>query len=304
MLEGFPDPRLVPCLKYGFPLGANKDAGSSKIPQNHKGARDFPDEMNRILKKELDSQSIIGPFESNPLPGAKFSPLNLVAKKNTTDRRLILDLSHPDGFSINDGIDKDNYLNITEKLVLPSVDALADRVKMLGRGALLYKVDLARGYRQFKYDPGCVHQLGYVYKGKFYFDISLAMGSKSSARCCQMVTTGIVFICTKFGYFAVNYLDDIAGADTVENATAAFNNLRYVLREFGLTEASAKTCHPAPIMSFLGVEVNSLNMTLRIPDEKWEEIQAVLASWKGREKACLKDVQKLTGLLNFACRWC
>ena len=55
-------------------------------------------------------------------------------------------------------------------------------------------------------------------------------------------------------------------------------------------------------MIFLGVEVNSLTMTLRIPEEKWKEIQELLVSWQEKNRATLKDVQKLTGSLNFVCK--
>ena len=154
-------------LKYGFPLGVTGDVGSDVIPKNHKGARDFPDEMEKILHKEIMSGTAIGPFDTNPLRGAKFSPLNSVPKKEGKQRRLILDLSFPQGQSINDGIDKDLYLGEIDKLVLPSVDLLADQVMKLGKGCKLFKIDLVRGYRQINLDPGCIHWVGYVYKVLF-----------------------------------------------------------------------------------------------------------------------------------------
>ena len=223
-------------------------------------------------------------------------------KKDSQDRRLILDLSLPDKKAINDGIDKDKYLTCTEKLKLPSVDALADRVAEIGVGVLMFKVDLSRGYRQIKVDPGDAHLLGYVYKNKFYFDISLAMGGRSSARCCQLVTSAVIYIYTNQGYFAINYLDDIGGADTPERADKAFNSLRELLYNFGLQEAVEKACPPTTIMSFLGVEVNSMSMTLSIPEAKWKEIVEVLKNWSSKDKASLQEVQELAGLLNFACR--
>ena len=54
--------------------------------------------------------AIIGPFDKNPFPGHfKISPLNTVSKKDTLERRVILDLSFPAGNSVNDFISKDNY---------------------------------------------------------------------------------------------------------------------------------------------------------------------------------------------------
>ena len=55
-------------------------------------------------------------------------------------------------------------------------------------------------------------------------------------------------------------------------------------------------------MIFLGIEVNTILLTLRIPDKKWAEIQELLHSWIGKKKANLKEVQVLAGSLNFACK--
>ena len=67
---------IIELLKYGFPLGVTREVGVSTIPKNHKGATEFPNEMREMLDKELESKATIGPFTDNPLPGARFSPLN------------------------------------------------------------------------------------------------------------------------------------------------------------------------------------------------------------------------------------
>ena len=208
----------------------------------------------------------------------------------------------PEGNSVNDGIDKDTYLDIQEKLTLPSVDALANRVSSLGSGCKLFKLDLQWGYRQLFLDPKDICWVGYVFKGKFYFDCTLSMGSKSNARCCQMVTYAAVFIHTKYGYFLINYLDDLGGCEQEEIAEDAFKHLQFVLTSMGLKAVPHKTIAPCTNMVFLGIEVNMVTMTLLIPEAKWREIQVVLKDWESKVEASLKDVQKLAGLLNFTCR--
>ena len=54
-------------------------------------------------------------------------------------------------------------------------------------------------------------------------------------------------------------------------------------------------------MMFLGIQVNTINMTLTIPEAKWCEIKAELALWMKKYTANLKETQRLAGLLNFAC---
>ena len=110
--------------------------------------------------------------------------------------------------------------------------------------------------------------MGFTFDQKHYFDCTLLMGSWSSTRCCQRVTGTVVYIYTKWGYFAINYLDDLGGADEEQRAEEAFSTLRNLLTQFGLTEALNKCCPPTHIMAFLGIEVNSICLTMSIPREK------------------------------------
>ena len=85
--------------------------GSEFITKNHKGATDFSKEIEKYLRKEASYGAIIGPFFKNPFCcDFKISPLNTVIKKDSVERRVILDLSCPVGNSVNDGISQEYYL--------------------------------------------------------------------------------------------------------------------------------------------------------------------------------------------------
>ena len=300
-LKNYKNKQVVDLLKFGFPLGHNGTHGSKIIPDNHKGAVDW--DLQPYLDKEVKSGAAIGPFDSSPFGEDTFySPLNSVAKKESQKRRLILDLSFPENNSINEGIEKDWYLGEYDKLELPSVDQLVEKIMYLGKGCKVFKVDLSRAYRQIYLDPKDINKVAYVYKNKVYIDTTLSMGSRSSARCCQMVTSAVVYIYTEWGYFAINYLDDLGGAEKAEKAEEAFEHLKLLLRKVGLKIALEKSAAPNTVMVFLGIEVNTILLTLTIPSDKWREIQECLAKWKIKKVANLKQVQQLTGLLNFACR--
>ena len=78
---------------------------------NYKGAREFEDDVLKYLYKEASYGAIIGPFEKNPFNcSLKISPLNTVTKKDSIERRVILDLSFPEGQSVNEFISKEFYL--------------------------------------------------------------------------------------------------------------------------------------------------------------------------------------------------
>jgi hypothetical protein len=69
----------------------------SSYCRNHKGATDFPDDIKNYLKKESSYKAIVGPFKSNPFnePIAVL-PINSVPKKESLERRVIVDLSFPE----------------------------------------------------------------------------------------------------------------------------------------------------------------------------------------------------------------
>ena len=52
----------------------------------------------------------------------KISALNSIPKKDTEERRVILDLSFPKGYAVNDFISMEEYLGDQIDLILPNVD--------------------------------------------------------------------------------------------------------------------------------------------------------------------------------------
>lgn len=116
MLLDYKDNVICDFLEYGFPLGyfgknQQQTSNHAKKVRNHKGAKDFPRSVQDFLHKEKNYGAILGPFKNNPFScNITISPLNTVPKKGSEERRIILDLSYPSGFSINDNVSKDFYL--------------------------------------------------------------------------------------------------------------------------------------------------------------------------------------------------
>lgn len=97
----------------------------------------------------------------------------------------------------------------------------------------------------------------------------------------------------------LNYLDDLAGAESKENAVFAFNCLGAILQKCGFEESKEKATPPSEIMSFLGVLFNTVTMTMEITPERLEEIRKLTQSWLEKDSASLKQIQSLLGKLNF-----
>ena len=73
----------------------------------------------------------------------------MIPKGYTPEKfRQITDMSHPPGFSVNDGINPATCL-----LSYVTVDTVAQAVASLGRGALMAKVDIESAYRLIPVHP-------------------------------------------------------------------------------------------------------------------------------------------------------
>ena len=300
----YEDKELIEFLKFGWPVnfeGIVTDI--TKSSKNHSSATNYPSHIETFLRKAEYSKSVIGPFSENPFSsGFMSSPLASVEKSNSEDRRIILDMSYPEGKSVNDGIPKKEYLGESYMLRLPGVDDIVAMIRRKGVGCAIFKRDLKSAYRQLvRADYGDIHLLGFVWEDQLYFDLTHPQGCRSAALCCQRTSSGLIFIHKNLdsNYEAINYLDDLIGAEKWSKASQAFIDLGKVLSLAGVNEAVEKASTPDVEMIGLGVLFNTISMTVSITEDRLKEIKALVISWTGRCKSNLKDVQSLLGKLSF-----
>ena len=229
----------------------------------------------------------------------KISPVNSVPKKDTDERRVILDLSFPKGLAVNDFISKDEYLGEKIEVIYPKVDDFIHLIKVKGQGCLLFKTDLRRFYRQINICPSNLNLVSFVWKKHIFCDTVLSMGCRSSAYIAQRFSNAITFMLFKVGIYILNYIDDLASAETKEKAFCAFLTLQEILKKCGIEEAVKKACPPSTIMTFIGILFNTEKMTIEVTPQRLNEIRILLRIWLDKEQASLKEIQSLIGKLNF-----
>ena len=89
--------------------------------------------------------------------------------------------------------------------------------------------------------------------------------------------------------FVIHYLDDFltSGAPDSDECDRNFQVMLQIFKELGVPFALAKCEGPATILTFLGIEIDTVKQELRLPAEKLRWLQETIAVWRGR-KRCSK----------------
>ena len=299
-LRFYADRAIVDYLAFGWPINFDRASLLFSTPHNHPSADRYADHVDHYVQVEMQHGALARPFAGPPVEGLQLSPLMTRPKKDSRYRRVIIDLSWPKGAAVNDGVDPSWYIDGPATITLPTADYMADRLLQLGKGAFLYKTDLARGYRQLRVDPHDWPLLGFQHRGAYFMDICPPFGLRSSAMCMQRTAEAIVYIHGLRGYYSRAYLDDFGGAEATEGgAHNALTTLQAVMTSLGVVEAKHKVHQPAQAMVWLGIHYDSRTMEMCIPAAKMEEVMAILLEWEGRTRATRRDLQRLLGLLQF-----
>ena len=303
LLHDYKDKWIVDYLQFGFPVnfkGRRHEGGGSRGHKNHKGARENMTDVDRYVVTEIEHKSALGPFTSNPFSlQPRFSPINTRDKKDSTEKRVIVDLSFPEGESVNDEIEMENYFGHDMSFKLPNVDSLVQHIVELGRGALLFKRDIRRCYRQIPVDYGDAHLLGYIHRNHMYFDVSLPMGLSSSAFICQSVTRSLRYVAIGMGIRTEVYLDDFLGVSKPEQALDQFDALGRLIGDSGAEESTHKAIAPTVKMPCIGLDFDTVEFSITVPEDKLEEIIALTSEWSKKSVMIRRELESLIGKLNF-----
>ena len=191
-LLGHPDRAYVKYilqgLNRGFRMGLDRRQHISSASGNLH--IDKPEVVTDYLQWEV----LLGSMWKIPLMvaprGVHYSPLGIIPKRNKPGKwRLVVDLSSPQGMSINDGIDTDR-----SSLSYPSMDHLTALVVSTGRGGFLVKADIREVYRMMPVHLQDQHLLGVQWESAMYIDKVLPFGLRSVPKIFSAVADTVQWI--------------------------------------------------------------------------------------------------------------
>ena len=137
---------------------------------------------------------------------------------------------------------------------------------------------------------------------KFFIDKCLPFGASISCALYQRFSNSLKHIIQfRTGKRALtNYLDDfLFAAITKMICDWMIEKFIKMCQEFNIPVAMEKTEWWSTLIIFLGILLNDRTLTLSIPLEKRDKALKLLNDLMGKRKITVKQLQVLTGFLNF-----
>ena len=258
----------------------------------------FTRDVSTYITEELKHGAMLGPFKSK-LIDVHISPFMTREKPDSSVRRTIVDPSWPESHSVNAGVAKDECLGSKVLLHHPAVDDIVNKLKELAPGALMFKVDISRAFRQLKVDPGDIDLLG-LKQDSYFIDQSVPFGYRYGSIFFEKVTDSIRYIMRKHGFNSLfNYVDDLIYCDLPSKIYQAYQFLLELLPKLGLDINTKKLVPPTTSMICLGILVNSETRTMCVPSEKLASIADICHTWENKVTCSRRQLQSLLGSLLF-----
>ena len=291
-------------IEQGFRIDFNKSSIQLRCQRgNMHSASEQPEVVEDYLQEELRAGRVIripSQKEAEEL-GIHYSPFGVIPKKGKPNKwRLIIDLSAPEGHGVNDGISRE-----LASVSYVSVDKVVSGIRQQGRGSLMAKMDIKHAYRNIPVHPKDRLVLGMQWKGSSFVDATLPFGLRSAPLLFTAVADALQFIMEKRGVcWVAHYIDDFItlGRPGSTECTENVRIMHITCDQLGFPIEPSKDEGPSTIITFLGIELDSNRLELRLPQVKLQQLKSNLAAWRGRKAGRKRDLLSLIGSLSHACK--
>ena len=301
---GHPDPALptyvLNGIKKGFHIGFNRSSYCSPATSNMRSALENATVVHQYLEEEALLGRIIGPIPPKLAPGGtQISPIGVIPKSSQPGRwRLIVDLSSPHNMSVNDGIEAElcslQYLRL---------DEVTEYIAKSGRGTQLAKMDIASAYRMVPVHPDDRPLLAIQWAGQVYFDTRLPFGLRSAPKIFTAVADALQWVFEQQGVsWVAHYLDDYITMGPPDSDQCG-KNLQIMLETYarlGVPTAPGKCAGPHTSLVFLGFELDTEALEVRLPQPKLQRTRTLVQEWLRRRVCKKRDMESLLGHLQHA----
>ena len=227
------------------------------------------------LQKELERGVLFGPFQPGSVPEVAISRFGVIPKEGQPGKwRLIVDLSHPEGRSVNDDI-KQEWCSLS----YTRVEDLVVRLLELGPGALLAKLDVKRAYRIVPVHPDDRHLLEMKWNDQVFVEAALPFGLRSAPKIFNAVADGVEWIAKQQGAGDLwHYLDDfiVCGPPNSPECGFSLQLMVDLCAYLGIPLEEKRFEGPTTCITFLRIEIDTVTEEVRLPRPKLLQLRVLL----------------------------
>ena len=236
-------------------------------------------------------------------------PINIVEKETSSGLfRLIQDLSYPWGDranGINALVPKEN-----KTVTYSGIDDIARMALDLGPRSWAMRIDIKHAFKCLPLAPSQWHLTGFTFLRAYFIQTQTPFGASASCLHFERVARLLRWIIQSEcpSAYITNYLDDfwLTQKTEAQLAILANNFLKIVEKELGFPVSHNKTNGPAQVLDFVGLTADLINLRVSLPKDKTIKslkiINSLLTAHRKRRYVSVKDLEKCTGILNYACQ--
>ena len=260
-------------LTHGANIGCVGTFRSPSISANAPSSFEFGPHVSDAIADWIHKGFAYGPITLGEVPkNAKINGIMCKQKPNGSVR-IILNLSSPEGLSVNEGIDEKDF-PATMSSTLKWIRVL----NRAGRNCRMTKVDWSDAYKHLAVRVEDLNLQWFSWLGMAFCELCLIFGSKSSVGLYDRLAKQVLaIVCAKSGmpsYMVCQHLDDcVAAAPEDSELIYSFDNCYYeVADQLGIRLAPRddpeKAFGPSTSGVVFGVHYDTVNWTWSIPAEK------------------------------------
>ena len=179
-------------------------------------------------------------------------------------------------------------------------------IRRLGRGCLLSKFDVRAAFKLVPVRPEDRPLLGLCWQGKYYYEVVLPFGLRTSGYRWEEFAVALHFLCQSHLGIALvfHYVDDFLFVSPPGDAALAVRQRKEferLCRRLKVPIADEKTTGPSTKVIFLGIEIDSEAMECRLTDKRIGKLRSLLQAWADSSHHFTCDeLMSLVGKLEFA----
>ena len=290
-------------LGSGADVGCRGNSRKATWSGNAASAYEFGEQVTDAVASWVVNGFVMGPVDRADLPGGVKVNGIMCREKPNGSVRIILNMSAPEGESVNDGIDLSEF-----PAVMSSTAKWLKALERAGRGCYIMKLDWSDAYKHIRVRKEDVALQWFSWLGKYFVELCLIFGTSSSVgiydRAAKVVLELVLLICGFLRELVCQHLDDVCAAGGQELFDFE-RTYRMVAEEVGVklapTDDPDKAFSPCHQGTVLGVYYDTVEWTWCIPADKLSRLMGQLRA--AMDADCLRqdEIWSLVGRVLHYC---